>query len=178
MKKLLSGSKLKALLLLAVLPSVSWAGNCVMGSTVNGTTSSILIEVAPDAAIGTEIGSRRSNNYYREILTFACTGSSDYRSATSLTASSTVKDAYETGIPGVGVVIEDLYEPNKTVPYSAAIPPNTLSPWKVMQEIKVTFVKTGAITPGSVGRKVYSTYYLNSKPVGTLTVPALQVSLK
>lgn len=179
MEKLSLSYKLKVLLLLAVLPSVSWANfsqHCLMGESVAGRIG-VNLKVNPDVAIGKEIGSVGVSNTNGKYLTVACNGNSLYRSETPLTPSATVANAYETGIPGVGVIISDLYKKYNTVPGNETIPGVYISPF-TGGTIILSFVKTGPITPGKVGEKLYSTYSLDSTTVATVTVSNLAVSFK
>jgi len=149
-----------------------------MGASVKGTTGAITLAIDPRVSIGDTLGYRYSKGYTGQILVVGCTGSSPYRSASTLTASTTVEGAYETGISGVGVIIGDLYKAGMKVPYSVSLSPNALTPWTSQNDVRLTFVKTGPITPGKSGSKVYSNFYLNSSIFSSLTISSLTVIQK
>lgn len=170
--------KIRVLLLLLSMPSVSYAGSCIMGSSIKATTGALIIAVDPRVSVGETLAIRYSKGFSGQTLVVGCTGSSTYRSASLLTASTTVDGAYETGIAGVGVIIGDLYKQAMNVPYTISLSPNLLTPWTSQSEVRLTFVKTGPITPSSTGSKVYGNYYLNSNVFSTLTVSSLTVLQK
>lgn len=178
MNLLKNNIKLKALLLLLAFPSLSYAGSCVLGTSVKATSGALSIAVDPRVAIGDVLGYRYSKGYSGTTLVVGCTGSSPYRSASILTASTTVTGAYETGIAGVGVIIGDLYNTAMTVPYTISLGPNALTPWGPSGEVRLTYVKTGPITPGTIGSKLYVNYYLNNSVFSTLTVSSLTILQK
>ncbi len=149
-----------------------------MGSAIKATTGAPVIAVDPRISAGGTLAIRYSKGFTGKTLVVGCTGSSPYRSASILTASITVEGAYKTGITGVEVIIGDLHKPAMSVPYTISLSPNTLTPWTNQSEVRLTFVKTGAITPGSTGSKLYSNYYLNSSVFSTLTVNSLSVLQK
>lgn len=164
--------------ILFIFPSLSYGASCVMGATGKGTTGAITLAVDPSVAVGETLALRYSKGFSGQTLVIGCTGSSSYRSASVLTQSTTVEGAYETGIAGVGVIIGDLYKTGMTVPYSTSISPAALTPWSNQNEVRLTFVKTGAITPGTVSSKIYSRYYLNSSIFATFTMGSLTVIQK
>lgn len=165
------------LIVLFSIPSLSHA-SCAMGTSVKGTSGALSLAIDPRAAVGDILAYRYSKGFSGQTLVIGCTGSSPYRSASLLTASSIVSGAFDTGIPGVGVIIGDLYNTAMKVPYSISLSPNALTPWGPSGEVRLTYVKTGPITPGTVGTKVYANYYLNSSVFTSLTVSSLTVSQK
>ncbi|MDN4627786.1 MULTISPECIES: fimbrial protein [Erwinia] len=169
---------IKYLPLILMLPFYSHAASCVLGGKPKATTGALTLAVDPNVTIGEQLGIRFSKGFYGQTLVVGCTGTSPYRSASLLTASTTVDGAYETGIPGVGVMIGDLYKPGQNIPYMTSLSQNLLTPWINKSEVKLTFVKTGPITPGTTGSKVYSNYYLNSESFATLTVNSLTIIQK
>ncbi|MEM6160129.1 fimbrial protein [Erwinia sp. P6884] len=170
--------QLQFLFILLSLSSVCHAGSCMMGTSVKATTGALNLAIDPGVAIGDILGYRYSKGFAGQTLVLGCTGSSPYRSASLLTASTTVAGAYETGIPGVGVIIGDLYKTGMTVPYTTSLGPGALTPWTTRDEVRLTFVKTGPVTPGTSGNKVYGNFYLNSSVFATLTVSSLTVIQK
>ncbi|MBV4368511.1 type 1 fimbrial protein [Erwiniaceae bacterium CMYE1] len=172
------GLKIKLLLLLLSFSTLTHAGSCLMGAYIKGTTGIIKLSIDPRVAVGEVLAYRYSKSFAGKTLAIACTGSSPYRSSSVLTASTTVADAYETGIPGVGVIIGDLYKNGMGLPYSTSLSASFLTPWTNQNEVRLTFVKTGAITPGTVGSKLYANFYLNSKVFANLTVNSLTVVQK
>ncbi|MDN8542202.1 fimbrial protein [Erwinia sp. DT-104] len=170
--------KVRIIFLLLSLPSFSCVGSCVMGSTVKASTGALTLAVDPRVNIGEQIGIRYGKGFAGQTFTVICTGSTPYRSASLLTASTTVAGAYETGIAGVGVIISDLYKAGVNVPLNTSVSPNSLTPWVNQNEVKLTFVKTGPITPSAIGSKVYANFYLNGGAFATLTVNSLAIIQK
>ncbi|WP_338564869.1 hypothetical protein [Erwinia sp. E_sp_W01_6] len=142
--------KFKIILVLFTMPCFTWAGSCPIGIR-NATTAVVSLGVDPDADPGAILGYRYAEHLggrYNVI----CTGSSPYRSTSLLALSTTVEGAYETGIPGVGVKISDFYNPARLVPFSTSLGPNALTNW-LAERVRLTFVKTGPIIAGSMGKK-------------------------
>lgn len=170
--------KLKLLLILMLCPQLTWAATCALGS-VKATTGSLTLAVDPRIAVGEQLGVRVSKGFSNATLVVGCSGgTSPYRSATTLTPSTTVEGAYETGIAGVGVFISDLYRTGQYIPVTASLSAVSVTPWVSKDEIRMTFVKTGPITPGNTGNNVYVNYYLNSNIFASLTVSSLTVIQK
>lgn len=167
--------KFKIILVLFTMPCITWAGSCPIGIR-NATTAVVSLGVDPDADPGAILGYR-----YAEQLggryNVICTGSSPYRSTSLLALSTTVEGAYETGIPGVGVKISDFYNPARLVPFSTSLGPNALTNW-LAERVRLTFVKTGPIIAGSMGKKVYANYYLNGTIFASVTVPSIRIFQK
>ncbi|WP_380182958.1 fimbrial protein [Kalamiella sp. sgz302252] len=170
--------KMKVLLIIFLLPSISYAGNCIMGTTPNVTTGALELAIDPRVNVGDILGYRYSKGLTGQMLVVTCTGSSPYRAVPLLTASTTVEGAYETDIAGVGVFISDIYKPAMTLPYTTSLSPNVLTPWLNQNEVRLTFVKTGPITPGTAGSKTIASFYLNSQVFASIKMNSMKVTQK
>lgn len=171
--------KLNAFLLLFSLPIISWAG-CQVKRDIQESTPLITLEIPPQVSTGDILGYSQSRDYVSDVVVATCDNDSaaNYESTALLPASPTVSGAYETGIPGVGVFIGDLYSQERNIPYKTTISAGLISPWRLSKEIKLTFVKTGPISPGTIGSVQYSRYSLNNNTIATLSVQTLTVKKK
>ncbi|MBV4412630.1 fimbrial protein [Enterobacteriaceae bacterium YMB-R22] len=114
----------------------------------------------------------------------ACTGGSIRYTSTMLGAwaaqSSSMPGVYETGVPGVGVKISDYIIEGNFVPGITQLSPNMTIPLSA-RDIKLTFYRTGPITPGNfVTGKIASFSLPNTtnSPVDILTIQILSGGIR
>lgn len=144
------------------------------------STGGMILYVDPRIEIGETLYVRTYNDLLSNILSVYCNGMTPYSSSSTLTRSTSVPEAYETGISGVGVIITDLWKGAGTkVPYNTTITEGQLTPWINNQNIKLTFVKTGPIdTGGSTGSKTLVKYTLGGQTVVSIFLQSLTVVQK
>lgn len=177
MKKINFPARMIAILSLLIFPLFSDA-TCLTAD-VQGTTGLLILHVDPHIAVGEVLIYRKTNNYTRQILVYTCdSGTTNYMTSSPLVPSKTVEGAYETGVAGVGVFIGDIFKKSARVPSRGTVSMNAMLGWTPSDEVGLTFVKTGPVIPGSVGPKIYSRSYLNSKLLTTLMASSLTVIQK
>ncbi|MFG1173947.1 fimbrial protein [Erwiniaceae bacterium CAU 1747] len=166
------------LLLAGLLSTNSYAG-CLFGkqSVRNGP---ITLAIDPNAEVGEELAQRNNNELVGKMMVITCTTNSNYSSSSPLTPSTTYPGAFETGIPGVGVLISDLWNPAKMLPQKVSgLTPSDLTTWTNNDNIRLRFVKTGPIANGSsVGSQVVARFSLDNKPMAELTLARITVIQK
>ena len=166
-----------AALLLSSMATVGHAGSCYTNPQVKRIPL-LTLAVDPRVQIGEELFVRTSDDVNGSTLSIICSGSVAYRSMSPLTPSA-VSGAYETGIEGVGVIISDLWQDSRSVPYNTAIAPNRLTPWINRNNIRLRFIKTGPIrSGGSMGSKIFARYFLDSSSVVELVISGMRVIQK
>ncbi len=166
------------MLIVGLFSAGSYAADCAFGklSVRNGPMT---LAIDPNADIGEVLAQRNNNDLVGKGLVLGCLSTSKYRSDSPLTPSITYPGAFETGIVGVGVLISDIWNPAKILPYSDTIQPNSLSPWINSNNIRLRFVKTGPISSGSsVGPQVVARYFLDGKVLAELTLAGITVIQK
>ncbi|TQI78153.1 type 1 fimbria pilin [Serratia fonticola] len=178
MRKIFKIHEMALLAFASLLTSFAHAGCGLIPQTVR--TGLMTLAVDPRIEIGQELVVRTNGDLVGKTLTTICSGSTNYRSLSLLTASTTVPGAYETGIAGVGVIFSDLWSgPSRNIPYTTNISPNPITAWKVTENLRFTFVKTGPInTGGSIGNTLVARFTLDSSSVADVYFAGLKVIQK
>lgn len=93
---------------------------------------------------------------------------------------STIPGVYESGVKGIGIKISDIIYPddqNRSVPSSYSIGGSS-NLGALAKSVKVTFYRTGVVTPGSFASGIAAKFKLEGKDIGSIVLRGGDVKTK